>query len=286
MCGVTGVIAPKSSLAFRQDMLHWMTLFSEKRGRDATGVAYVGGNGKMTVSKNGVRAEDYFNSELWADVKGHLPAISVGHCRAATKVAGDPKDNVNNHPFYSEHSGIAMIHNGHMDDDKWRKTVGRPKGIMHDFTGLTDSEVMLRLVETLVLREDNSMDMDKAIDNGCYNIAGSYTLAFLRESEPNKIWLVRHDNPLVLCYLPKHNAILFASEEDIITSAISQCKTHLGFFRESFYPKHILQDAEEDSLTSIQILEQEPFFEITTKKVECPKKTFYAGYNASWGTGD
>lgn len=248
---------------------------AEIRGRDATGICYVNPEGKMVIIKDGKQAKDFiYSNQDYLQAKENFPAIVLGHCRAATKRTNTgPENNINNHPFFAKESGIAMIHNGVIDnDDNWRNTVGQDGGLRNKPESHVDSEVMLAAVETFYFRlPPETRNMEDAIDNACYTMSGDYTLAFLKEDEPNKVWFVRHDNPLSFAWIPSQKAILFGSTDSILESCLELHKEHLNFFVEKMTIPAIINDACEDSLVTVEILpgDSKVPFKITSRVLDC-----------------
>lgn len=261
MCGIVGFIAPKASQAWKARILRDLLLHSSIRGSEATGIAFVDPDKGLTVIKDGKAPTAFTESDMFKEALPKLPAIVMGHTRSATgtQLAG-PHDNNNNHPFFDPKTGIAVIHNGSVKDSAWRKTVGKPGGIAeeYNFTGETDSEVFLRVLETCL---KTCKTMEEAITDTCFNVDGSYALAFLRESEPNKIWFVKHDNPIVLALAPKEPLIIWGSTDDIITKAATMYKSHYGFFMEPVTPRLILDELDANTIVTVELTgsENDPF---------------------------
>ena len=248
---------------------------AEIRGREATGVCFVDPEKGMVIVKDGKPARDFvYKNEEYLKIKENLPAIVLGHCRQATKrLNTGPENNINNHPFFAKESGIAMIHNGTIDnDDNWRNTVGQPDGLRNKPESSVDSEVFLAAVETFYYRlPPETRNMEDAIDNACYTMSGDYTLAFLKEDEPNKVWFVRHDNPLSFAWIPSQKAILFGSTDTILESCLEIHKEHLNFFIEKMTIPAVVNDANEDTLVTLEILPEDSKvpFKITSRSLDC-----------------
>lgn len=219
----------------------------------------------MKVAKDGVKAADFTSSDLFKNATEALPAIVMGHARAATGgTPSGPHDNANNHPFFGKLSRIAMIHNGTVDDDLWRKTVGKEGGInpKYDFEGQTDSELFLRMVETCL---ESCATMEEAIADAAYNIEGNYALVFIRETEPSKIWFVKHNNPIVFALNEKSSYIVWGSTPDIIQHALTTYKFHLDYFCEPVSPKLVYEDQGDESIVTIELIDAEPWFKISAR---------------------
>lgn len=291
MCGIAGFVAPNSTPQWRYRTLRNLLLESEIRGKDASGVAFVDPKTqKMFVLKNGVPAKEFVKSEEFRALSGQLPPVVIAHTRAATRMKGwsqgqdrpplsGPDNNDNNHPFYSEHSGLVLVHNGLMDDDVWRKSHGKPGGILHPCVGETDSEIFLRVMETIKLTE--KLPVLQCIDNTCFNIAGEYTLAILSEEFPEKLWLVRHDRTLDIVYSPTNNAVVFASTEHIIKKALTHTKYYFDFFVDVAEPKDmIINEITNNTATEIaiedKIIPKTKFnnFNFETVDLECATRDY------------
>lgn len=281
MCGVCGIISPRQSAKWRFDTLRKLLVLSQERGRDAAGVAFVENN-KMVVLKDGCPAEEFVESREFLALKTKIPPVVMGHARGAspslsgynhhgTSALASAGKNVNNHPFYSSHSGIALIHNGRIDDEMWRETAGQEGGILHACDGETDSEVALRVLETFVL--SNKSSMFENIENMCLNIAGKYVFVILKEDEPDTIWLVVHDNPLHISLLVKSQSIVFASTDSIIKKALKETKQHLNFFVEETSPKVIHNVVVNDRIVEIKLSEKGSFV-IKTAEIDPPTEEY------------
>lgn len=261
MCGIGGIIAPFSSQRWKAKVMDKLLLAAQKRGTDATGICFVDPKRGMVIVKDGKRAWDFVRENpQYKEERANFPAIVLGHCRAATKRGSTgSEDNKNNHPFFAKEARIAMIHNGLIaNDDNWRETVGQDGGLRNKPESVVDSEVMVCAVETFFLeQEEGKRTMKDAIDDAAYTISGSYTLALLKEDEPNRVYFVRHDNPLSFAWIPSEKAIVFGSTEEIIKEALEEYKEHLGYFMESIETPAIINDANEDTLVIIDILPPE-----------------------------
>lgn len=253
---------------------------SQSRGNDATGIAYIDQKEGLVVVKEGIDADGFVKSPEFLKATENLPPIVIGHTRAATGGAtASEHDNKNNHPFYSMESGIAVVHNGIVDDKMWRKTVGADGGIKRPFVSGTDSEVFLRMVETL-LEDNKDVSMETAIYDSAYNISGTFALVFIKKDEPNRLWFAAHTNPVCLAYNQKENYIVFASTEKIIEEAMSEYKFFLDFFIVEQIPRLIINQLKDDYILTLDVVKDAPKgkdnFILNTKALKIhPSSTSY-----------
>jgi len=168
-----------------------------------------------------------------------------------------------------------MVHNGLIaNDDNWRDTAGQEGGLRNKPESPVDSEVMLMAVETFYLNTPvETRTLEEAIDNACYTLAGDYSLVFLKADEPNKVRFVRHENPMCFAWVPSHKAILFGSTDSIVEEALEYHKEHLEYFLEKISVPAIVNDMNEDTLVTIEILPSDSKvpFKISVKNLDCAK---------------
>lgn len=271
MCGILGIIAPNATPEWRFQVIRSMLRDLKTRGRDATGIAFVDPEAGMVVMKDGVDADDFTKSEDFRELESSLPPIVIGHTRGASRfgragytytpggtkneIVSGPENNDNNHPFYSDESGICLVHNGLVDDEFWRDTAGKKNGILYPCLGTTDSEAILRVLETFFLIAPDKDFLQDHIDNLAFNMSGDYSLAILREDSPDKIWLVRNSRPLDIAYCKKHNAIVFGSTETAIKSALKETNYVWDYFVSHAVPQGtVFNTVVDDSAVEVSIL--------------------------------
>ncbi|MBU8920791.1 MAG: hypothetical protein KOO63_02925 [Bacteroidales bacterium] len=265
MCGICGFAAPKASQEWKYETLVELLQRSEKRGDDATGITFIDDTGKLIVIKDGVKSTDFVKTDEFKALKGHLPDIVLAHTRGVSLGLGKdgaPDDNANNHPFYSPEAGLSLVHNGRIQDSMWRETAGEEGGLLKKCTGGTDSETALRIIETIMVKDTvkeeaeapHYPDMLDVLDDACFNISGNYTFGVLHAPYPDRLWLVRHNNPMVLAYDPDQEAIVFASDKEYADSVLQVYKEHFGFFYQWATPETVMFNAmTADSALEIRI---------------------------------
>lgn len=123
MCCLFGILDYKQnlSLAQKNQLLRKLSITSEKRGTDATGIAY-NRNGHMEIHKKPLPAHK-FHLKIPYDVN-----VVMGHTRMTTQ--GNEKQNYNNHPFrgYCKDTTFSLAHNGVLyNEQKLRREFLLPK---------------------------------------------------------------------------------------------------------------------------------------------------------------
>jgi len=200
MCGLIGFLSGKPCQENYENFVK-ILLESVDRGSDATGIAYLSPTkGVYWIEKHHVDALEFVDS-IVKKRKKTLSAtpICIGHTRKPT--TGEPEDNNNNHPIYSQ--DYIMIHNG-----TCRFT---PEIEGYNYLGEVDSELMLAQIQT------------KGIEAGLQECSGDAAIALIdRNKEEREILLYRSTNPLVLAYMPGTKTVFFASTEYILREALGR----------------------------------------------------------------
>lgn len=201
MCCLFGLIDYNNCLPIRQKekIIRILSKECEARGTDATGIAYLENN-KINIYKKALPAH-----KMRFKFKSN-PAVIMGHTRMTTQ--GSEKNNINNHPFYSEKLGFALAHNGVLYNDKTlRKTEKLSKTKIE-----TDSYIALQLIE-----KQKNLNFE-TIKYMAEKIEGSFCFTIL--SNDNELYIVKGDNPM--CIAKFNGFYIYASTEDILTKALKK----------------------------------------------------------------
>ena len=207
MCGIFGVIRKPQCILTNKDFKHFIRalgIVSQRRGTDATGVAY-NHLGQLAVHKNNVPAISFsFIKSIPNEVK-----VIMGHTRMATQ--GDAEFNYNNHPFIGEidKGKYALAHNGSFYNDlRLKKTKNLPDSEIE-----TDSYVVVQLVDSY--KKLNAEVLKKVAEE----LQGGFMLTFLEEAT-NDMWFVKGDNPIYLVDFAKLGLIAYASTKEIFEASL------------------------------------------------------------------
>ena len=182
MCGIIGYIGDRKACEVIVKGLKRL----EYRGYDSVGVV-TEENGKLYIKK-GVGSVDEVTKRLkLLDMPGKR---GVGHTRWATH--GVPND-INAHPQKDCTGKIALVHNGIIENFAELKKELVEKG--HTFESDTDTEVIAHLIEEELKSSEN---FEEALRKALLKLKGSFALGIIYTEEPDRLYFVRNESPLVL----------------------------------------------------------------------------------------
>jgi glucosamine--fructose-6-phosphate aminotransferase (isomerizing) len=180
MCGIVGYVGDKESAPILVSGLKKL----EYRGYDSAGVAVVNRNQLNVVRATG-KLKNLENRVSQEVPKG---TIGIGHTRWATH--GRPSDE-NAHPH--SYKGVAVVHNGIIENHLALKEELRAKG--HVFSSETDTEVFAHLISDELER---GVDLVDAVRLAIKQVKGTYALAVVSSTDPNRIVCTKDSSPMVL----------------------------------------------------------------------------------------
>ena len=181
MCGIVGYTGKRTSHEVLLDGLKRL----EYRGYDSAGVALSVPHG-IEVYKTQGRLDKLEN--LLANSSPEDSRTGIGHTRWATH--GAPSD-INSHPHSA--ARVSLVHNGIIENYSQIKEFLLVKG--YEFISQTDSEVLVKLLDYHY--HGNPIE---AIRNTLSEVRGSYGLAILFSDDPQRIYAVRRESPLIVAY--------------------------------------------------------------------------------------
>jgi len=180
MCGIIGYIGRRNAVPILISSLKRL----EYRGYDSAGIA-VFMNGEIEVRRCAGKIKDLESSIRGQRLKGNL---GLGHTRWATH--GRPTEE-NAHPHMV--GGIVVVHNGIIENYLELKDSLMRTG--HNFISETDTEVICHLIKGY---SDDGFNLESATKKALTHLRGTYALAIISRSEPDKIIAVKRDSPLVV----------------------------------------------------------------------------------------
>ncbi|MDR2111833.1 MAG: glutamine--fructose-6-phosphate transaminase (isomerizing) [Candidatus Accumulibacter sp.] len=180
MCGIVAAIADRNIVSVLLQGLRRL----EYRGYDSAGLALINEAGLLRLRAVGRVAE----LAAQAEARQAEGRAGIAHTRWATH--GAPCER-NAHPLVS--GGLAVVHNGIVENHEVLRA--RLKNEGYEFTSDTDTEVVAHLI---VSELKKTPDFFAATRAAVAQLQGAYALAVLRESEPDRVILVREGSPLLL----------------------------------------------------------------------------------------
>ena len=183
MCGIVGYIGNKQAAPILLDGLSKL----EYRGYDSAGIAvYNGSEIDMVKTKGRLKVL----SELTHDGETLPGTVGIGHTRWATH--GSPSD-INAHPHFNESGSIVVVHNGIIENYLKIKLQLEERG--YEFVSETDTEVIAHLLDYFYNKGNNPLE---AITKVMHRVEGSYALGIIFKDQPDELFAVRKDSPLIV----------------------------------------------------------------------------------------
>ena len=161
----------------------------EYRGYDSAGLA-LQVSGRIEVIKQAGHLNKL--AEVVVEHNGNLSRVraGVGHTRWATH--GRPNE-VNAHPQVGNGGTVAVVHNGIIENFAELKEELEGRGVA--FESETDTEVIAHL---LAEGMEEGCSLREALAQVLKRLRGSFAVAAVEASEPEKVVAARHQSPLVL----------------------------------------------------------------------------------------
>ena len=185
MCGIVGYVGKERCVEVLMEGLKHL----EYRGYDSAGLA-LQVSGRIEVIKQAGHLNKL--AEAVVEHNGHLSRVraGVGHTRWATH--GRPNE-VNAHPQVGNGGTVAVVHNGIIENFAELKEELEGRGVA--FESETDTEVIAHL---LAEGMEEGGSLREALAKALRRLRGSFAVAAVDASEPEKIVAARHQSPLVL----------------------------------------------------------------------------------------
>lgn len=189
MCGIVGIITNKKRNLIPEIVSSLKNL--EYRGYDSTGIAILDDGIIKRVRRVGAPSDVFPPQEIAQELRVNSSGffVGIGHNRWATH--GKTSEE-NAHPHIDCAKSIAIVHNGTILNHETLRAELVAKG--HTFTSTTDTEVVPHLIEE---RTRAGVPVKDAFLDTAIRLEGSFGLACISTSEPNRLFLAKRGSPLV-----------------------------------------------------------------------------------------
>ncbi len=180
MCGIVGYVGPRECA----DLLFAGLERLEYRGYDSAGIAAFDGARTQVVRSVGklVNLASALRSQ---PLRGSL---GIGHTRWATH--GRPSEE-NAHPHTA--GPVTVVHNGIVENHLDLRRELESRGAV--FKSETDTEILSHLIRE---RVDAGAKLEDAVREALQRVEGSYAIAVLSSTEPDKLVAAKNASPLVI----------------------------------------------------------------------------------------
>lgn len=228
MCGIFGLMLKKDSgytPYLLNDTFTRLFLFSESRGKEASGAAFYAEN-RLTHYKNAIPARELIKTKAYRDFwkdscsrvvcprtnKITAPLAAIGHTRLATN--GSEEDAGNNQPIVTE--SITGVHNGIVvNSGRLHNMFSLPQK-----KGISDSGVMFHLLDLFI---NEGPSLQEAVKKLYKNIEGSASVAALAAGD-NTLLLATNTGSLYRCRNKAKSVYIFSSELPMLKKLIKRLK--------------------------------------------------------------
>lgn len=182
MCGIIGYIGERPACEVIVKGLKRL----EYRGYDSAGIV-TGDEEALHIRKGAGRIDELVERLKLLELPGKR---GIGHTRWATH--GVPND-INAHPHTDCSGKVALVHNGIIENYAEIREELLAKG--HRFKSDTDTEVIAHLIEEEL---KSSESFEEAMRKALLKLKGSFALGIIYAEEPDRLYFVRNESPLVL----------------------------------------------------------------------------------------
>lgn len=209
MCGIAAILLcpqERSPDQWRmiRDVFTRNLIFNEDRGNAATGLAVTRANGDVSIIKDSQPASQFAQTSAYQDLLDSADSqttLLLGHTRLPTK--GDPACNGNNHPLQA--GPVVGVHNGHISNDDYLFNY-----FQYQRQAEVDSEIIFQILGSLSPTIFNGNYLSAARDVIQF-LDGQFTFIAWDARSPQRILVLKHQNPLCLHFHAQWNALIFSS---------------------------------------------------------------------------
>ncbi len=180
MCGIVGSVSSKTNIiSILLDGLKTL----EYRGYDSAGISYIK-DGNLIINKVKGRVKDLEDNIK----KESNVTIGIAHTRWATH---GKVNETNAHPHNV--GNVTIVHNGIIENFSKLKHKLKEKG--YEFKSQSDTEIAAGLLDYYYKKYKN---IDKTIQKFIKKVDGSYAICMLLNNDPDTIYVIKKDSPLII----------------------------------------------------------------------------------------
>ena len=179
MCGIFGYVGHRDATPLVLDGLSRIAY----RGYDSAGIAVIDSAGALAVRKAAGKLDNLLDLVRRDPLSGNL---GLGHTRWATH---GPPTEVNAHPHLDSSGGVAVIHNGIIENH--RELRARLLADGHAFSSATDTEVIPHLIEHYLL---TGLSFVESVRRAAGELRGAHALACVHTQSPDVLVTLRIGN--------------------------------------------------------------------------------------------
>jgi glucosamine 6-phosphate synthetase-like amidotransferase/phosphosugar isomerase protein len=220
MCGIAAVFlhpqerTPQEWQSIR-DIFTRNLLFNEERGRAATGLIITNTNGQADLYKLPLPASQFIQTPTYQTLLksiGPQTLLILGHTRLPTQ--GDPAYAGNNHPI--QVGPVFGVHNGHIANNE--ALFAR---FGYSRQAQVDSEIIFHMLAR-VSPENDPHNYLAQIRPQIELLQGQFTFIAGDLRTPQRLLVLKHNNPLCIHYHASWNALIFSSRYIFLRKAFGQ----------------------------------------------------------------
>ena len=182
MCGISGIVHSEN---IGRNLFNSIRNL-EYRGYDSCGMAMLS-EGELDLRKNIGGIDEVNALEQLDKMQG---SIGIAHTRWATHGSVTQE---NAHPHLSYKREFVIVHNGIISNYQELRERLMSQGVV--FESLTDTEVFVNLLEESYAEHS---DLEKAFLASLQQIEGSYSIVMLSAHDPEHLYCVKKESPLLL----------------------------------------------------------------------------------------
>ncbi|MBT3213990.1 MAG: glutamine--fructose-6-phosphate transaminase (isomerizing) [Deltaproteobacteria bacterium] len=182
MCGISGIVHSEN---IGRNLFNSIRNL-EYRGYDSCGMAMLS-EGELDLRKNIGGIDEVNALEQLDKMQG---SIGIAHTRWATHGSVTQE---NAHPHLSYKREFVIVHNGIISNYQELRERLMSQGVV--FESLTDTEVFVNLLEESYAEHS---DLEKSFLAALQQIEGSYSIVMLSAHDPEHLYCVKKESPLLL----------------------------------------------------------------------------------------